>query len=343
MPVECYPGGALDVWGLPRQQHDREGLRRGLARLGARGAAGRAERTRARRGGRGPGGTGLLHRDSGHDRRRRWHAAPARGVTPPAKLPRREARHTLTPRSRTIPERGHMTTPIQSGERFSEEKTREIAAAFRKDGFVHVPGVLEEGEMQALRDKTDELLDDPRLAEVEDPCLHDRRHVQMSRGDTKRPFILRGTIALDRIFRDMLVREPILGLAEAVVGPNCRFCGQNVLRNETGVAIERWHVDGSVPLPRARGRAPPRPADPAAGAVDHGADGPHRHRPDGTRAHTIRPGEPSLGQGPQRPGEPGVRGGAVRSPCSARRETSTCRIRSAGTAGPRTPPAAPAT
>ena len=37
VPVECYPGGALDVWGLPRQQHDREGLRRGLGRLGARG------------------------------------------------------------------------------------------------------------------------------------------------------------------------------------------------------------------------------------------------------------------------------------------------------------------
>ena len=37
VPVECYPGGALDVWGLPRQQHDREGLRRGLARLGVRG------------------------------------------------------------------------------------------------------------------------------------------------------------------------------------------------------------------------------------------------------------------------------------------------------------------
>ena len=37
VPVECYPGGALDVWGLPRQQHDRDGLRRGLARLGARG------------------------------------------------------------------------------------------------------------------------------------------------------------------------------------------------------------------------------------------------------------------------------------------------------------------
>jgi uncharacterized protein len=35
--VEIYPGGAQDVWGLPRAKRDRGGLRRGLARLGARG------------------------------------------------------------------------------------------------------------------------------------------------------------------------------------------------------------------------------------------------------------------------------------------------------------------
>jgi predicted nuclease with RNAse H fold len=38
-PVECYPGAAQDVWGLPRQHRDREGLRRGLERLGVRGLA----------------------------------------------------------------------------------------------------------------------------------------------------------------------------------------------------------------------------------------------------------------------------------------------------------------
>lgn len=36
-PVECYPGAAQDVWGLPRQHRDRQGLRRGLGRLGVRG------------------------------------------------------------------------------------------------------------------------------------------------------------------------------------------------------------------------------------------------------------------------------------------------------------------
>ncbi len=35
--VECYPGGAQDVWGLPRQHRDRPGLRRGLEAMGVRG------------------------------------------------------------------------------------------------------------------------------------------------------------------------------------------------------------------------------------------------------------------------------------------------------------------
>ncbi len=35
--VECYPGGAQDVWGLPRQHRDLQGLRRGLEELGVRG------------------------------------------------------------------------------------------------------------------------------------------------------------------------------------------------------------------------------------------------------------------------------------------------------------------
>jgi uncharacterized protein len=35
--VECYPGGAQDLWGLPRQHRDRPGLRRGLEAVGVRG------------------------------------------------------------------------------------------------------------------------------------------------------------------------------------------------------------------------------------------------------------------------------------------------------------------
>ncbi|MDE2722950.1 MAG: phytanoyl-CoA dioxygenase family protein [Gemmatimonadota bacterium] len=53
-----------------------------------------------------------------------------------------------------------MSSPIQSGEPFGEETTREIIDRFHRDGFAHIPGVLEAGEMQALRDRTDALLDD---------------------------------------------------------------------------------------------------------------------------------------------------------------------------------------
>ena len=36
-PVECYPGAAQDLWGLPRQHKDRTGLLAGLRKLGLRG------------------------------------------------------------------------------------------------------------------------------------------------------------------------------------------------------------------------------------------------------------------------------------------------------------------
>jgi predicted nuclease with RNAse H fold len=35
--VEIYPGGAQDIWGIPRAKRNREGLRRGLARRGIKG------------------------------------------------------------------------------------------------------------------------------------------------------------------------------------------------------------------------------------------------------------------------------------------------------------------
>jgi predicted nuclease with RNAse H fold len=37
--VEIYPGGAQDVWGIPRARHDLRRLRRGLMRLGVQGLA----------------------------------------------------------------------------------------------------------------------------------------------------------------------------------------------------------------------------------------------------------------------------------------------------------------
>ncbi len=155
------------------------------------------------------------------------------------------------------------TRPIKPGEQFSEARTREIVEQLHRDGFVHIPGVLTADEVSVLRDKTDELFADPVLAERVNLELADRRYIELREHEEsgeKLPLLLRNTIELDPIFRDMLLREPIFGLAEAVVGEDCKFCGQNVIRNLPGVTINRWHVDGPVhfPLPENVPRHDPR-------------------------------------------------------------------------------------
>ena len=171
-------------------------------------------------------------------------------------------------------------SPILKGEPFSEEKTAQIAEQFFRDGFVYIPGVLTEGEVTALREKSDEFFADPKLAEITNPELADVRYIQMgahAESQETLPFILRNTIELDPIFRDMLLREPILSLAEAIVGENCKFCGQNVLRNLPGLSIDRWHVDGSVHFPSNRGNAAPRSPSPDACDVVYRPDGVERY------------------------------------------------------------------
>ena len=66
------------------------------------------------------------------------------------------------------------------------------------------------------------------------------------------------------MFRDMLLREPIFSLAEAILSFNyykgMKFVGQAVIRNKPGLSIDNWHVDGEVhfPLPKDINRHDPR-------------------------------------------------------------------------------------
>ena len=77
------------------------------------------------------------------------------------------------------------TDTIKPGEEFSQERTREIVEAFYRDGFAPIPGVLEPSEVEALKKKTDELMDDPELAARVNPNLSDRRYVQMHKSTAK--------------------------------------------------------------------------------------------------------------------------------------------------------------
>lgn len=110
----------------------------------------------------------------------------------------------------------------------------DLLTSFYRDGYVLIRQVLTPDEVAALREVTDRCFADAQLAGT--------KHIDNH-------FILRNTLELDPIFVDMLTREPILSLAEAIVGRDCKFCGQNVIRNAKGVAISNWHVDDRVEFP----------------------------------------------------------------------------------------------
>ena len=150
-------------------------------------------------------------------------------------------------------------SPILAGEPFSPQKSQEIVERFARDGYVHIPGVLTPGEVSALRDRTDELLDDPEILARFSPVPPGTAHWGGGRYHEDRantsgevlPMTLRNCIELDQMFRDMLVREPIFSLVEIILGKDSKYIGQNVIRNSPGVAIDFWHSDGDAffPLP----------------------------------------------------------------------------------------------
>jgi ectoine hydroxylase-related dioxygenase (phytanoyl-CoA dioxygenase family) len=53
----------------------------------------------------------------------------------------------------------------------------------------------------------------------------------------------------ERIFRDLLVREPLVSLAEAIVDPTCHLVANGVVYNRPGEAISDWHTDDGVYFP----------------------------------------------------------------------------------------------
>ena len=140
-------------------------------------------------------------------------------------------------------------TCIKKGKPFSAEYTAEIMRDFRRDGFVIIPGVLEEQEMAATRARIDEMFDTPELA-----TLAESGH------KGKSEFIIWHLNELDRVFCDLLIREPIYSLMEAIFGPGFQQCGNQILRNGAGQQIDNWHCDGPLwfPLPDDVPRHDPR-------------------------------------------------------------------------------------
>ena len=155
------------------------------------------------------------------------------------------------------------------------QDSAEIIAAFHRDGFCHIPGVLKAEECADAREALDQLFESERVlpgnvprprgsstARGEPPGhLHsaalsydeDVRQTAHAIGKPLAPYIIRRVFELAPIFRDLLVREPILTLMHDIFGAEtCQLCGNPALRTQEGAhRAAQWHIDGPLwyPLP----------------------------------------------------------------------------------------------
>ncbi|MBT7597897.1 MAG: hypothetical protein HN559_23535, partial [Gemmatimonadetes bacterium] len=128
-----------------------------------------------------------------------------------------------------------MATVISAGTAFDTTETARIITALKQDGYAHLGAVLEQDEVEALRDAVVRKSQDPRI-------LADHE------GDHIRGISLMRMFEYDNAFRDLIVRDPFVSLAEAVLGDDCHVMAQNALIYGEGQG-GGWHVDDALQFP----------------------------------------------------------------------------------------------
>ena len=117
---------------------------------------------------------------------------------------------------------------------FDENQTAEIVHDFRRDGFRIIRNVLQAKEVAALRTAVDRVFTEPHWADTH---------------NLYGAYIATRLFEVDPVFEDILTREPIISLAEEILGVDCHLVAQNIVRNAPGQAIDFWHVDGVLIFP----------------------------------------------------------------------------------------------
>jgi ectoine hydroxylase-related dioxygenase (phytanoyl-CoA dioxygenase family) len=117
---------------------------------------------------------------------------------------------------------------------FDADKTRELVAQFHRDGYLFLKGILTAKEVDVLRELMERKFQDPKMHEES--------------GDHIRGISMMRMYEYDINFRDLITREPVASLAEAILGDDCHMMSQNALRYEPGQG-GGWHVDDRVHFP----------------------------------------------------------------------------------------------
>jgi ectoine hydroxylase-related dioxygenase (phytanoyl-CoA dioxygenase family) len=137
------------------------------------------------------------------------------------------------------------STIVKDADPFDAAETQTRVAQFHREGYLLLKGVLTAREVTALRELMERKFQNPRM------------HGEA--GDHIRGISMMRMFEYDLHFRDLIAREPVVSLAEAILGEDCHMMSQNALRYEPGQG-GGWHVDDRLhyPLPEAVARHDPR-------------------------------------------------------------------------------------
>ncbi len=127
---------------------------------------------------------------------------------------------------------------IQDSAPYSTEQLTAFQRDFSRDGFLRLPAVLAAPEVAALKEAVDRVFSNERW-----------KHTHNLYG----PYIAVRLFETDPVCEEMLTREPIIGLVESILGPDCHLIAQNVVRNAPGQAIDFFHVDDYLMFPVGEG------------------------------------------------------------------------------------------
>jgi ectoine hydroxylase-related dioxygenase (phytanoyl-CoA dioxygenase family) len=130
----------------------------------------------------------------------------------------------------TLPE----VVASKPGQALTADEMAAVTENFYRDGYAIIRNALPAELLESLIPKADAVFDDPKMSET-----HNRY------GD----LVCVRMFETHNAFRDLLVQEPLIGMAEEVLGGNCHIMAQNCVRNRPGMAIDSWHVDDCVEFP----------------------------------------------------------------------------------------------
>ncbi len=139
-------------------------------------------------------------------------------------------------------------------EPLTEEALIPVLEEFYQNGATIIRGVLSRAECEAICSRVDQVFAEPHFVNM--------RNVKLDTPPNDRdPIVVHRLFECDRLFRDLLVREPIISIAETVLGPQCHCIAQGCILNRQDFGINSFHVDDNLEFPITNDAVPRHRAD----------------------------------------------------------------------------------